>query len=683
MAETPDTDHFGLTRVGEGEQLSKNGFAAFDIDRVTIDDLLYALSEHSHDGSDRLPDPAGSPALIPVTTGGSLPPDTTLYYRVSFLDKWGLETAGSSESAVTTATAIAPPVQIAATIESASGTLGPGNYSYVATFYTASGGETTPSVRTDVRIVEGTLNRIRLDVPALVAGVAGVRIYRARPGQTQFYYLTETDEDFIYDDGLIEDATVSLPPFNTTNSTNSITVTIPGGAVPDDVYGWKIYRSVEPSTYSGFNLVHVVVESTTATSHDLRSTWIDNGDALQRGEPRQVSATVSGGRNVDLEQSSGQLPLSAMARGSRSWDPYVPGNVVFDQTYARFEARGPISPTSISAYFLSAPSTTTTGSQVGFRVVDSAGSFVEMATDGTNGKYYVRNLPITAGEKLEAEDGDRPPGTVPVVTDQTASNGQALEFDAVGDISEYDLGILDKGRYYAYASVRLDGTGNVGPVGDLNLSAIQTGATTQVLGERDYTVVRQGTGATPVGILNAYYELVPISFFAPGGVSVKLRLTKTTSEVATYLFDYFRYAAELTQLVAGPISLVASVADLPDQSYVQTIPATGQYWRFDKDYLILKPGATVGTAVLSASDNVADTYTITSSQSWLTVTPSSANTASTTLTFTLDASSLSAGERSVAIVTVGGATHQDGHITVVGLKGPATPGADVNISVAY
>src|SRR3954454_20664252 len=106
----PVTDHFELTRVGQGESLQKNGNAALDLDRITLDDLLWALAQHSHDGTDALADPDGPPSLVSTGSGGALPPDPTYYYRVSYVDRWGLETGASDEATITTGASIDPPV---------------------------------------------------------------------------------------------------------------------------------------------------------------------------------------------------------------------------------------------------------------------------------------------------------------------------------------------------------------------------------------------------------------------------------------------------------------------------------------------------------------------------------------------------------------------------------------------
>lgn len=687
MAETPDTDHFGFTRIGEGETMSKNGFAALDLDRVTLDDVLHALSQHNHDATPRLNNPTGAPSLVAQTSGGALPPGVTLYYRISYLDKWGLETAASSESAVSTSGTLSAPNPIAASLESTSGQLGAGQFSYAMTFTTAAGGETVPSSSTTIRIASGTTNRIRLDLPDLPPGAVSARIYRSRPGQTQFFFWREhtytgaTPTNVVYDAGNVnEDATITLPAFNSTNNTNSIEVTVPGATLPTGVFGWKLYRSLEPSTYTGFNLVHTVVESTTETSRDVRTTWIDTGTSLQLGEPRQVSSTISGGSLIDLSQVGGRLPLAAMARGSRSWDPFAPGALVMGREYARFTCPTVLEPIALSAYFLTKPTTVANGAQVGFRAVDKNGSFLELATylsqEATpqNLNYVVRRLPITNALTVQAESGTRS-ATSPIVSDLTAQNGQAVEIDAVNELVQYNFGPLDKGRYQGFVRLRLLGSATTGPLTDILVQALVPGATPTPIASREYTITKQPN--------DAYYELLPVEFLAPGGVDVTLRVTKRLSDPAVYRIDQFRYTAEVTSLAAGEISLVATVCDLPDQNYTQAVPTGNTYWTFDKNSVVLSNIETSKTVRINTSDNASTSFTVTVNEPWVTVSPTSGTAASQLLTLTFDPATFNPGERKTATLSVSGATHTGTSITVVGLRAPTVTGSDVNVTLLY
>lgn len=687
MPETPDTDYFGLTRVGEGESLSKNGFAALDLDRVTIDDILHALTEHSHDAAPRLADPAGSPSVTTTASGGTLPPGTTLYYRVSYLDKWGLETTASTEVAITTPGALGSPEAPAISLESTSGTLGPGLYSYVATYVTAVGGESVAGPRTEVRITSGATNRLRIEIPPLTVGATAVRVYRSRPGQTQYYYLFETTDAFYYDDGVIEDATITVPGFNSTNSANSVEVTVPGGTLPVGVFGWRLYRSVSPGSYSGFNLVHTVVEGTTETSNDIRISWVDDGSALQRGEPREVSSTIGGGQIVTLNQIAGKFPLSATPRGAKSWSPFITGTAVATTEYARMRAPLPVSPISISGFFLDPPTTSPTGSQVALRLTDNLGAFVEMLTDGTSGQYYVSTFPLTDGGTFEAESGVRSANSaVPIVTDASASNAQAVELNAASEFVEYPLGTLDPGTYLGY--VRIKSTTANPPLNDATVDVLSGSS---VIATGLFTV---GAGATPAAPAAGYANIGPVKFVVPTfggatptGSTIKIRVTKSSNDPATYLVDQFSYTAELVSLAAGDIRLTAEVGDIPTALYPAIARPSNPHWYFNKTHTYVRfpqPATPVPiTAIAMTSDMVTGMWNATSDQPWLTITPANGNGSTAVLTYTVDFNSLNPGERAVAIVTIQSASHQAGQMQVVALKAPSDMGANVNVMVQY
>src|SRR4051794_22346598 len=103
-----ETTHFGLTRVGSGETLAKNGYSFGDLDRVKLDRLLYAALTHTHSGGNAVGDPSDPPTFVVNPTGGHLPASTTFYYRVAYMDEYGLESAASPEGSVTTGDPISP-----------------------------------------------------------------------------------------------------------------------------------------------------------------------------------------------------------------------------------------------------------------------------------------------------------------------------------------------------------------------------------------------------------------------------------------------------------------------------------------------------------------------------------------------------------------------------------------------
>lgn len=551
---TPETNHFGLTRIGQGEQLSKNGYAFSDLDRVSLDSILYAAITHSHDGSNRLSDPLVPPTLAAAPLGGTLPAGTTFYYRVSLVDKYGLETAASPETSVTTAPPLSAPTPPSAVVETTSGTIAPGTWSYILTYITSTGGETTISSPNNVQVTTGNTNRIRLTLPVMPTGASGYRIYRSRPGQSQFYYLDQTTSTTYYDPGNAEDQTITNPTTNTTNSTNAITVTIPSGTIPVGCMGWKVYRALDSGGYDGNSLVHYVVEGSSDTSTDVNTTYVDTGAALVQGFPKDVSSTIPGGTVVNLNQLQGQIPLDSAPRGSRVVSAFAPGLTADQQIVTITNTPIPIRPLRLTAYFQHA--LTDTGVGIKIRVLDSAATpnYIELdcptapATPTGPPGYFVLNYPDYLGQVYEAEEGTRSANEiVPIVTDVAASNGQAVALDAQNEYVQVSLGTLTKGDYQFFATVRVPAyTSNTN---DLTIQAVNA-STNAVI-----AAVSMSPGQAPYGQTANYIEYTGPSFTAPGNVEVLLRVVKSTTAAQAYYVDTMRYAATVPLLQAGDLTI--------------------------------------------------------------------------------------------------------------------------------
>ena len=650
MTEQPFTDHFGLTRVGQGESISKNGNAALDLDRVTIDDLLWALSQHSHGGSTALADPTGPPTLTSAGSGGSLPPDTTYYYRVSYLDKWGLETAASDEASITTGTSLDPPVGPSLLTDTSGGTLAPGLYTYGITALTDDGGETTLSPISSVRIPAGTVtNRVYLTFPPLPAGAVAFNVYRARPGQSSLYFLMEaTDGDPVYDTGGNEDATVRPPRFNTTNESNTVTITLPDGALPDGATSWNVYRSEDPGVYDGQNLVHTVVEGATETSTDVRIDWVDDGDLLDQGMPREVSATVGDGvplgssSTTTTTTSSPPSPLNIIAtpaRGTLNWSFNLPGAIT-PRVYTKTITLNDITPTGITAYFLTPPAVTQGSTQtmlVNFTDSAATPNTVSLPVNNTSG-YYTVSYPLTGLLYLEAENGVRSSvSTMMIYNDRTASNGQAVSVTTGGNYIDFACGILDAGLYSPAVSLRVD-PASATPANDLDIQVLNTDTNT-ILSEVTATAVRQ-TG-------DVYYWVPGGQFTAPGGANITVRFTKALNDAAQYYVDQFRVEASLYTLQAGTITCSTSVVDPPLPASTPA-PTGNKALIWGTRQIVFRSGATpflTTTANVTTGDAGIEPVNIVRSATpgaWLTVSPSTGNTPAT-FTFTADATGLTPG----------------------------------------
>lgn len=558
----PESVHFGLTRLGAGEPASKNGWALSDSNVVTLDQLIYAALNHTHSGDPALGDPTDPPTMVAVSTGGTLPAGTTFYFTSTFVDQWGLETASSPEASVTTASPIVAPNAAAATVETSSGTVSPGVYSFLITCVDAYGGETTPSPLSSAQVLGGSTNRIRLNLPSLPSGAVSINIYRSRPGQSAFYYLGNSATSTFYDDGSAEDQTIQAPTTNTTNSSNSIQVTIPLGFIPEGCYSWKIYRALASGAYDGTSLVHWVTEGASDTDTTPRIMWTDTGDALQPGLPPDTNSSATSGLLLSYDNLAGSLPLSAMPRGAQVYSPFVPGTPTDNTLVSMTEVPFAVQPTRFTAFFKTPP--TDVGVAVRFRVADSAGTpnYIEVACSpitalgGDPAGYFHVEYPLYTAESFEAEDGTRSSmSTVAIASDVAASSGQAVALASNGDYVQVDLGSLDPGTYQTFVTARVLQYAS-SSTNDLVFSVIRTDTNAVVGSPVSYTLTS--------GLL--YTERNGPTFTAPGGVDLVLRVAKATATAQAYNVDFMRFTATVPTLQAGPLTVTSYVDSGPSTS---------------------------------------------------------------------------------------------------------------------
>ena len=552
----PETNHFGLTRIGETDSMSKNGWAALDSDRIRLDDLLQAAIVHTHDGTPALGDPSDPPTLVVEPSGGELPAASSFYYRVSFVDEHNLETAASPEEVATTDDPIAEPAPPAATVITG-GTLDPGLYAYVITQVDSLGGETTPSGLNNVRVEDG-LAAVLLDLPDLAIGAVGTRIYRARPGQTVFYQVGATTTVNWTDNGDPEDQSVTAPLDNTTNSANAIQVTIPLDFIPLGCVSWKIYRATFSGGYDGSSLVHHVVESADDISTIPVLVWTDTGDVLQQGFPLNSSSTIPSAPVISLDQIQGSLPLDVIPRGAQCLNAFGSGAIGDTVILTATDTAAPMRPTRFTAYFQTPPDGS---SSVLIRVQDAASNFVDLLCSaathqgGDPAGYYRIAYPLTSGGEYQAEGGQRSADAV-VINDTAAVSGRSVEIDNLSDWVEISLGVLDAGDYTSSAKVRVLNY-HEATVNDLLISAIRTD-TDATLASVTYT---PGTGGHPES--TAITSWPGPAFTAPGGEEVVIRVTKNTTSVQTYNVDSMRADVAVPALVAGQLTMTTYTEDGP------------------------------------------------------------------------------------------------------------------------
>lgn len=292
------TRRLGLKRFGGtlGGQISDDGYRFTNEDRQIIDSFLAALESHSHEGGSPLADPLGVPAVTLDTSDGLLSAGLTLYYRVSFVDAYGLETAASDEVVVTTPLPIDNPSAPALAVSGTS-TNPPGSYAYAITYVTAEGEETLPSPVSVASVTSAAAN-VTLTFEGLPAGAVARRIYRKAPNESTLYLLAQQATGTFVDNGsYTPDFSRTTPTINNTNSTNRVLVEAPdldvSNYLPSGVKAWRIYRAYASGQYGDAALVHEVVEHTSETdpTTPLVVTWYDAGEALRDGLPLDVSTT--------------------------------------------------------------------------------------------------------------------------------------------------------------------------------------------------------------------------------------------------------------------------------------------------------------------------------------------------------------------------------------------------------
>lgn len=321
------TDHYGLKTLSAGDGFSGEGYKYTNADRQTIDRLLYLGAEgHRHTGEESdLTDPTLAPELLSSTTGGLIPAGTRVYYRYTYLNGLGEETVASPEVYLDTPSAVSNPGAPGLTYLTTGGALTAGNYYYVLSAYVDSVNTETRAVSpSNVVVATGTItNQITLSLPSTPGGATGFNIYRRKPGQTKYFYLDSVETDvatppatYVDDGSTEEDCDRSIPHVNGTNSTNSITVSLPGATptVPDG-YTWKLYRTYVTGGYTN-SLLHHVVEYTAEATPVVVPYHVDTGLATTAGEPPDSSLVIGNPEKISLTDAyeiEGRLPMGMNA----------------------------------------------------------------------------------------------------------------------------------------------------------------------------------------------------------------------------------------------------------------------------------------------------------------------------------------------------------------------------------
>lgn len=316
-----ETSHYGFQKLGQGEPFSTNGYKFVDADREQMDRLIWLGAEgHHHTGaSAAIEAPDTAPNLALSLTGGTIPAGSQVYYKYTYVDENGNETAASPEATVETPAAVVEPGTVSLATLSTGGSLQPGNYYYVLSAYTnVITQETMARNPNYITVPIGTTtNRITITMPSVPTGADGFNIYRRRPGTASYVYLTSVTSattTFVDTGATAEDTLRVLPTRNTTNASNAVEITLPG-ATPTVPEGstWRVYRTYLSSDYSNSLLQHVT-EETFDGSGIISPSTEDVGNATSAGQPPLFSQSAGSPDKINLvTEVQETLPLGLTA----------------------------------------------------------------------------------------------------------------------------------------------------------------------------------------------------------------------------------------------------------------------------------------------------------------------------------------------------------------------------------
>lgn len=320
----PSTSRFGLTL---GDILS-------DHDKSLLDAVLAAFELHDHTGGNQLADPTGPPTGTLSSTGGSLPAGVTYYYRLAYIDRYGLETAASNEVAFTTASPVPAPA-VPTLVTSAGGSLNSGVYYYALTGVDANGNETALSTPATVTIIADSSTVTVTGRTPFLNSATGYNVWRKGPRTSAFSLVGSitdattgvfTDNGAIADDPYIVDPTRIAPTVNRTNATGMVTLAPADptltGITAGPVKAWRLYRTTTSGTYPNNSLL---AEVSTSVNIDgtggLLPSFIDDGTtSLAVGKPQEYSQTLH--PSVKIAAGAGNSAIT-LASATYKWRLYA------------------------------------------------------------------------------------------------------------------------------------------------------------------------------------------------------------------------------------------------------------------------------------------------------------------------------------------------------------------------
>lgn len=309
------TSRYGLSRIRAGDHLADSSYKYSDRDRELISLLLWLGAEgHRHTGvAASVGTIPGVPSLSSATTGGALPAGNRIYYRYTWVEDNGLESAPSDEVYVDMPAPVDEPgAAVLAAV--AGGSLVPGNYFYALAAYKGASTSETKALSVVYMTIPATATNksIRLTFPTPPAGATGWNIYRKSPGGGDFGFLASVPvATLLYTDtgAVALDCYRQLPRTNTTSAQNAVTFTVGAGQAGRS---WKLYRTLVSGQYQN-SLLHWVVEETSEGSGVIRTNYVDTGLATAAGQPPTSEQLAGSPSKVDLAgglEAKNRLPMA-------------------------------------------------------------------------------------------------------------------------------------------------------------------------------------------------------------------------------------------------------------------------------------------------------------------------------------------------------------------------------------
>lgn len=281
-----NTENFGFSLINKVSDLGDS----YNSDISLIDKVLKVMSGIG-DGSSVTVDTPVSALTGSSSPGGDLPPESTYWYKYTFIDPAsGLESSSSPAFQISTNDLIPSPNAPSLEVTTSGGTLSPGTYNYaLSAYYSTSSFETAALNESSVFLYSsgGSDQAVTLTLPAL-GDATGFNVYRRSPGNVSFYFIGSTTDPTFVDDGLSTVDYERLAPVSSSIVSNS-TIELTLGSLPTD-YHWKIYRT---------DIEDDFVNSYIGVVTDGSLSFADTGFETQYGTPPSATPVIVPG-NVGL-----------------------------------------------------------------------------------------------------------------------------------------------------------------------------------------------------------------------------------------------------------------------------------------------------------------------------------------------------------------------------------------------